>query len=85
MFHIECAKKAKFKSFRNKQYCLSCIIAYDIIRYNPFHDILENQDDKFFENEPTEYIQSIQEFSDTLKSCYSKSVKVKACYFQLIS
>ena len=43
--------------------------------YNPFHDILVNLDDKFFENEPTEYIQSIQELSETLGNCksYSKS------------
>ena len=54
---------------------LSCITTNDIIRYNPFYDILENQDDRFFENEPTEYIQSIQEFSETLENCksYSKS------------
>ena len=61
----KCAKKAKFKTFSNKQYCPSCIVTYDIIRYNPFHDILDTQDDKFFENEPTEYIQSIHELSDT--------------------
>ena len=70
IFHTKCAK---FKLFRNKQYCLSCITTNDIIRYNPFHDILENQDDKFFENEPTEYIQSIQELSETLKNCKSCS------------
>ena len=75
IFHTKCAKKAKFKLFRNKQYCLSCITTNDIIRYNPFYDILENQDDRFFENEPTEYIQSIQELSETLENCksYSKS------------
>ena len=75
IFHTKCAKKAKFKLCRNKQYCLSCITTNDIIRYNPFYDILENQDDKFFENEPTEYILSIQELSETLENCksYSKS------------
>ena len=75
IFHTKCAKKAKFKLFRNKQYCLSCITTNDIIRYNPFHDLLENQDDKFLENEPTEYIQIIQELSETLENCksYSKS------------
>ena len=74
-FHTKCAKKATFKLFRNKQYCLSCITTNNIIRYNPFHDKLENQDDKFFENEPTEHIQSIQELSKTLENCksYSKS------------
>ena len=35
IFHTKCAKKAKFKLFRNKQYCLSCITTNDIIRYNP--------------------------------------------------
>ena len=75
IFHTKCAKKAKFKLFRDKQYCLSCITTNDIIRYNPFYDKLENQDDRFFEIEPTEYIQSIQELSETLENCksYSKS------------
>ena len=36
IFHTKCAKKAKFKLFRNKQYCLSCITTNNIIRYNPF-------------------------------------------------
>ena len=75
IFHAKCAKRAKFKLFHYKQYCLSCITTNDIIRYNTFHDLLENQDYRFFENEPTEYIQSIQELPETLENCksYSKS------------
>ena len=53
----------------------SYITTNDIIRYNPFYEILGNQDDRFFENGPTAYIQSIQELSETLEKCksYSKS------------
>ena len=72
--HVNCSKKDGFKSFRNKTYCRRCILSDDILRYNPFYDILDNQDDQFFENEPSEYIQSIQEFSEILENCknYSK-------------
>ena len=73
--HKKCAKTSKYKVFRNKNYCLSCTKLHELIRYNPFFDILANQDDKFFEDEPPEYIQTIQEFSDILENCrgYSKA------------
>ena len=47
---------------------------HDIIRYNPFYDLLEEHNENFSENEPVEYIESIQELSEILESCknYSK-------------
>ena len=42
---------------------------HDIIRYNPFYDLLEEQNENFFENEPVEYIESIQELSEILENC----------------
>lgn len=72
--HIKCSKKASYRCFRGKLYCPSCLIANDIIRYNPFYDILEGENDKFFEDEPAEYIKSIQDLSEILENCkdYSK-------------
>ena len=63
------------KRLSSNYFVINSITTNDIIRYNPFYDILENQDDMFFENEPTEYIQSIQELSETLENykSYSKS------------
>ena len=52
-------------------YCSGCISSQDIIHYNPFFDILEHESDSFFDNEPTEYIESIQELSEILENCKS--------------
>ena len=69
--HIKCAKKSNYRTFRNKMYCSGCISSQDIIHYNPFFDILEHESDSFFDNEPTEYIESIQELSEILENCKS--------------
>ena len=73
--HSKCAKKHKFKTFRNKQFCQGCIKTHEILRYNPFYDILEGEDDRFFDEQPTEYIESLQELSEILENCknYSKN------------
>ena len=69
IFHLICSKKKNFKTFRNKLFCPSCMKIHDIIRYNPFYDLLEEQNENFFENEPVEYIESIQELSEILENC----------------
>ena len=44
-----------------------------MIRYNPIYDLLEEQNENFFENEPVEYIESIQELSEFLENCKNYS------------
>ena len=73
--HSKCAKKHSFRTFRSQQYCQTCMKTHDIIRYNPFYDILEGEDDTFFEEQPTEYIESIQELSEILENCRSYNKK----------
>ena len=71
--HVKCVEKANYRTFKNKTYCACCIASQDIIRYNPYFDILEYENDSFFENEPTEYIESIQKLSEILENCKSYS------------
>ena len=74
--HVKCVEKANYRTFKNKTYCACCIASHDIIRFNPFFDILEyNENDSFFENEPTEYIENIQKLSEISENCknYSKT------------
>ena len=74
--HIKCSKLNKFVPFRNKAYCPTCIAANDIIRYNPFYEIGSNEfSEKFYEQEPSEYVDRIEEMSNILEKCepYSKS------------
>ena len=74
IYHSKCSKKKNFKTFRNKLFCPSCTKIHDIIRHNQFYDLLEEQNENFFDNERAEYIESIQELSKILENCkrYSK-------------
>ena len=71
IFHATCIKKQKqFRLFRENLYCASCISKYDIIRYNPFINLFENNDsDKFYDNEPIDLIESVEEMSTILENC----------------
>ena len=52
IYHSKCSKNKNFKTFRSKLFCPSCIKINDIIRYNPFYDLLEEQNENIFDNEP---------------------------------
>ena len=75
IFHAKCVKKSKeFRLFRDNLYCISCISAHNIIRYNPFIDLIQNstnESDKFYENESIELIENIEEISKILDNCQS--------------
>ena len=51
-------------------YCNKCIERNNIIRYNPFLNLCENEDsDKFYDGEPTELTESMGQVSKILESC----------------
>ena len=58
-------------------YCTNCIRANEILRYNPFFDLLENQseNENFFENEPVEYVENVQDLSDVMDKCIEYNKK----------
>ena len=48
----------------------------EIIRYNPFYSLLEDdKHDNFFEEEAPEYIENLQEMSNVLENCKSFSTR----------
>ena len=72
IFHVQCTKSNKLIFFRQKSYCQTCISVNDIIRYNPYYDILNSysaESDKFYETEPSEFTENIQEISNILENC----------------
>ena len=76
--HIKCAKENKFVLFREKTYCSTCLSSNDIIRYNPFHDLINSnsdESDKFYETEPSEFVENLQELSNILENCKAVSKK----------
>ena len=90
IFHKVCHRKCKYlKPFREKFYCKNCIDCHDIIRYNPFFDltVVTKFDDKpYNDNEPVEYLQSIQEISDILENCKNfNRMELSRHYNQLVS
>ena len=57
--HVKCAKNQKFVPFRQNLYCQTCLASNDIIRYNPYHEIISShseESDKFYETESSEFI-----------------------------
>ena len=70
--HIKCAKINKFALFRGNTFCPTCLSSNDIIRYNPFYEIINSdspESDKYYETEPSEYVESLQELSNILENC----------------
>ena len=74
IFHLNCVKDAI--TFRQDIYCSSCIDKFDIIRYNPFFNYqqLDTDDDRFYDNEPSDYIDIIENMSNILENCKCFSV-----------
>ena len=73
--HKKCASKINksFLMFREKLYCASCIAKNDIIRYNPFINIVNDNDPgslhgDFCDN--SDVIETSQIISDILENCH---------------
>ena len=70
--HKKCSKIKKFTMFRNQSYCQSCLMINDIIKYNPFYSLLqENDSESFFDEEPPEYVENLHQMSEMLEKCRS--------------
>ena len=74
IFHLNCAKDAV--TFREDIFCSICVDKFDVIRYNPFfhHDLIETDDNKFYDNEPSDYIEIIENMSNILENCRSYTI-----------
>ena len=44
ILHKNCALDKNFKTFRENWYCYNCLSNYDIVKYNPFIEILNDID-----------------------------------------
>lgn len=70
--HLKCAKMSKFVPFREKTFCSTCSAAHDTIRYNPFFELVNSnsqESDRFYETEPSEYVENLEEISNILENC----------------
>ena len=72
IFHKNCANTKNFKSFREKMYCYTCIQKHDVFRYNPFLDIVNDNDAENLTNEyddNSDVIETSQKISEILENC----------------
>ena len=59
-----------FDHIRENWYCVSCVNKYDIKRYNPFLDIIDNiKHDKAYDNEPLDFVEVHENLSNILEDC----------------
>ena len=71
--HKKCCKTKNtlnaIVEFRNQSYSKQCIDIHDILRYNPFYQKNSSDDsDKFYDDEPSQYIDSIHTISNILEN-----------------
>ena len=69
VFHKTCSRKI-LKLHRNVFYCKQCLSSFDLMKYNPYYELLEenkdHDDTKFSHNEPIESMEIIEEYSSIL-------------------
>ena len=74
IFHARCATPDNFEQFRGKSYCRSCTMKNEIRRYNPFFSMFDDLNpDKFYDDEPPEFVESVEKLSKVLEDCKNYS------------
>ena len=75
ILHKKCKSTDNIKIFRESTYCVSCIEKNDIIRYNPFYQPPHfSGNNNPINEEPIDYIESLQTISNILENCRSYSI-----------
>ena len=72
IFHARCATLQNFEQFRDNAYCACCMLKHEIRRYNPFFSMFDGLDpdpDRFYEDESTEFVESVEKQSQILEDC----------------
>ena len=75
IFHGKCAKSRNFTVNNRNVYCNQCMTHHDLIRYNPFIELLNGEEDseKFYNSDSPDFTDSLQNISDVLSDCRSYS------------
>ena len=74
IIHKKCQTAANVIKFRDFSYCYVCIENQDIVRYNPFYQAPHFANNDMLDDEPVNYIESLNAASNILENCqtYSK-------------
>ena len=73
IYHKKCKTKENITTFRDKTYRSTCTDNHDIVRYNPFYQSPHFSSNESLDDEPIEYIESINTASNILENCQTLS------------
>ena len=69
ILHKKCALDKNFKMFRENWYCFDCLCNYDILKYNPFLEILNDNDLDDNSDHNNFVTETSNKISEILESC----------------
>ena len=77
MLHASCFKKSDLIVVDEKVFCKKCLKTTETLihKYNPFTIITKSESNKFYDDEPSDYIESVSEISKILEQCSIFSAK----------
>ena len=76
IFHARCITPENFEQYRGNSYCRSCILKNEIRRYNPFFSMFDDVNpDKFYDDESSELVESVEQQSRILENCKDYNCK----------
>ena len=75
IIHKKCKTATNIVKFRDETYCNKCCNDHDIIRYNPFYQPPYFANNDLLDDEPIDYIDSINTTSSILEACQSYSME----------
>ena len=76
IMHKKCKTTSNIVKFREQTYCScsNCIELHDIIRYNSFYQPSHSSRNEILDDEPLEYVESIDTISQILEICNQYSI-----------
>ena len=76
IIHHSCVSEALFKVADGRNYwlCHDCHENHGPIRYNPFEDYVVNSSTHFYDQEPVDSIECLQDISTILNNCSANSI-----------
>ena len=69
IIHKRCTTTENVIKFRGATYCKSCYNSKDIVRYNPFYQSPNFSHNDQFDDEPVDYIESVNTIHNILENC----------------
>ena len=69
IIHKKCTTSDTVLKFRDATYCKLCCDGKDIVRYNPFYQPPRFSHNDQFDDEPVDYIQSVNTIYNILENC----------------